>query len=84
MGKSLPSWRGYSHWGLAAAISSTSLRTELAFWGLKELVQAVYQHEGMVDKFVGGCIMAVFGAPVALEDDAERALRAALSMRESL
>jgi class 3 adenylate cyclase/tetratricopeptide (TPR) repeat protein len=51
---------------------------------LKELAQAVYQHEGMVDKFVGDCIMAVFGAPVALEDDAERALRAALSMRENL
>jgi 23S rRNA G2069 N7-methylase RlmK/C1962 C5-methylase RlmI len=38
----------------------------------------------MVDKFVGDCIMAVFGAPVALEDDAERALRAALAMRERL
>ncbi|MBI2210504.1 MAG: AAA family ATPase [Deltaproteobacteria bacterium] len=51
---------------------------------LKELVQAVYQYEGMVDKFVGDCIMAVFGAPVALEDDADRALRSALSMRERL
>lgn len=51
---------------------------------LKELVQAVYQYEGIVDKFVGDCIMAVFGAPVALEDDAERALRAALAMRENL
>src|SRR3972149_3072858 len=51
---------------------------------LKELVLAVYEYEGMVDKFVGDCIMAVFGAPVALEDDAERALRAALSMRENL
>jgi class 3 adenylate cyclase/tetratricopeptide (TPR) repeat protein len=51
---------------------------------LKELVDAVYQYEGMVDKFIGDCIMAVFGAPVALEDDAERALRAALSMRERL
>ncbi len=51
---------------------------------LKELAQAVYQYEGMVDKFVGDCIMAVFGAPSALEDDAERALRAALSMRENL
>lgn len=51
---------------------------------LKELVQAVYQYEGMVDKFVGDCVMAVFGAPIALEDDAERALRAALAMRESL
>lgn len=51
---------------------------------LKELVVAVYDYEGMVDKFVGDCIMAVFGAPVAHEDDAERALRAALSMRERL
>jgi class 3 adenylate cyclase/tetratricopeptide (TPR) repeat protein len=51
---------------------------------LKELADAVYQYEGMVDKFIGDCIMAVFGAPVALEDDAERALRAALSMRERL
>ncbi len=51
---------------------------------LKELVLAVYQYEGMVDKFVGDCIMAVFGAPVALEDDAERALRAGLAMREQL
>ena len=51
---------------------------------MKELVAAVYEYEGMVDKFIGDCIMAVFGAPVALEDDAERALRATLSMRERL
>jgi class 3 adenylate cyclase/tetratricopeptide (TPR) repeat protein len=51
---------------------------------MKELVDAVYHYEGMVDKFIGDCIMAVFGAPVALEDDAERALRATLSMRERL
>ncbi|HUU92175.1 MAG TPA: adenylate/guanylate cyclase domain-containing protein, partial [Phycisphaerae bacterium] len=50
---------------------------------LKELALAVYQYEGMVDKFIGDCIMAVFGAPIALEDDAERALRATLSMREN-
>lgn len=49
---------------------------------LKELADVVYQYEGMIDKFIGDCIMAVFGAPVALEDDAERALRAALAMRE--
>jgi class 3 adenylate cyclase len=51
---------------------------------LKELAQAVYQYEGMVDKFIGDCIMAVFGAPIALEDDAENALRATLAMRENL
>jgi class 3 adenylate cyclase/predicted ATPase len=51
---------------------------------MKELVDAVYQYEGMVDKFIGDCIMAVFGAPIALEDDAERALRASLAMRKRL
>ena len=48
---------------------------------LKDMADVVYQYEGMVDKFIGDCIMAVFGAPVALEDDAERALHAALAMR---
>jgi class 3 adenylate cyclase/tetratricopeptide (TPR) repeat protein len=51
---------------------------------MKELIEAVYQYEGMVHQIVGDCIMAVFGAPIALEDDAERALRAALAMRERL
>jgi class 3 adenylate cyclase/tetratricopeptide (TPR) repeat protein len=51
---------------------------------LKELVKAVYAYEGIVDKFIGDCIMAVFGAPIAHEDDAERALRATLAMRENL
>ncbi len=51
---------------------------------LKELAQAVYQYEGMVDKFIGDCVMAVFGAPIALEDDAENALRATIAMRENL
>jgi len=51
---------------------------------LKELAAAVYQYEGMVDKFIGDCIMAVFGAPIALEDDAENALRATIAMRENL
>ena len=51
---------------------------------LKELALAVYQYEGMVDKFIGDCIMAVFGAPIALEDDAEHTLRATIAMRENL
>ena len=51
---------------------------------MKELIDAVYQYEGMVNQIIGDCVMAVFGAPIALEDDAERALRAALAMRERL
>jgi class 3 adenylate cyclase/tetratricopeptide (TPR) repeat protein len=39
---------------------------------------------GTVEKFIGDAVMAVFGAPVAHEDDPERAVRAALAIRDSL
>jgi class 3 adenylate cyclase/tetratricopeptide (TPR) repeat protein len=39
---------------------------------------------GTVEKFAGDAVMAVFGAPAAHEDDAERALHAALAMRRKL
>jgi class 3 adenylate cyclase/tetratricopeptide (TPR) repeat protein len=39
---------------------------------------------GTVEKFIGDAVMAVFGAPVAHEDDPERAVRAALSIRDGL
>ena len=39
---------------------------------------------GTVEKFVGDAVMAVFGAPVAHEDDAERAVRAALTILEAI
>ena len=39
---------------------------------------------GTVEKFVGDAVMAVFGAPVAYEDDAERAVRAGLRVLEAI
>ena len=39
---------------------------------------------GTVEKFIGDAVMAVFGAPTAHEDDPERAVRAALSIRDTL
>jgi class 3 adenylate cyclase len=39
---------------------------------------------GTVEKFIGDAVMALFGAPVAHEDDPERAVRAALSIREAI
>ena len=46
------------------------LRYELERWG------------GTVEKFIGDAVMALFGAPVTREDDPERAVRAALSIRD--
>lgn len=46
--------------------------------------QAVTAFGGNVDKLVGDGIMAVFGAPVAHEDDPERAVRAALAMQRAV
>jgi class 3 adenylate cyclase/tetratricopeptide (TPR) repeat protein len=39
---------------------------------------------GTVEKFIGDAVMAVFGAPTAHEDDPERAVRAALAIREAM
>jgi class 3 adenylate cyclase len=40
------------------------------------------RHGGTVEKFIGDAVMAVFGAPVAHEDDPERAVRGALAIRD--
>jgi len=40
------------------------------------------RHGGTVEKFIGDAVMALFGAPVAHEDDPERAARAALAIRD--
>ncbi|UQA58634.1 adenylate/guanylate cyclase domain-containing protein [Polyangium aurulentum] len=48
------------------------------------LTEVVFRHGGTVDKFIGDCIMAVWGAPVAHEDHAARALAAAEDMMRFL
>ena len=49
-----------------------------------ERMKAIVEyHGGTVEKFIGDAVMAVFGVPVLHEDDALRALRAAVEMREA-
>jgi class 3 adenylate cyclase/tetratricopeptide (TPR) repeat protein len=49
-----------------------------------EARQRIEEHGGTLEKFAGDAVMAVFGAPLAHGDDAERAVRAGLSVLESL
>ncbi len=50
----------------------------------EQLGTAIDRYAGHIDKFIGDEIMALFGAPIAHENDPERALRAALDMMSTL
>ncbi len=65
---------------LGETLDPEALRALLAryFERMKAIVE---RHGGTVEKFIGDAVMAVFGVPVVHEDDALRALRAAVEMR---
>jgi len=49
-----------------------------------EMVDIIFSHGGTLDKFIGDAIMALWGAPIPHEDDADRAVSAAMGMQRSL
>jgi adenylate cyclase len=49
-----------------------------------EMVDLVFEHSGTLDKFMGDAIMALWGAPIAHEDDADRAMRCAVDQLTAL
>ena len=71
---------------------STALGDELDPESLRQLMTRYFQemgvvvrrHGGTTEKFIGDAIMAVFGVPRLHEDDALRAVRAAVAMRRAL
>src|SRR5438105_5657231 len=67
---------------LGESTDPEALRALLAryFERMKGIVE---RHGGTVEKFIGDAVMAVFGIPVVHEDDALRALRAAVEMRSA-
>jgi adenylate cyclase len=50
----------------------------------ERMVEVIFKYEGTLDKFVGDEIMALFGAPVSHPDDAVRAVKTALEMKDVL
>src|SRR5438045_218843 len=68
---------------LGESIDPEALRARLAgYFG--EMKAIVERHGGAVEKFIGDAVMAVFGVPQVHEDDALRAVRAAVEMRDAL
>jgi class 3 adenylate cyclase/tetratricopeptide (TPR) repeat protein len=69
--------------GLGQTLDPESLQQMLSRY-FTEMKLVVERHEGVVSKFIGDAVMAVFGIPRVHEDDALRAVRAAVEMREAL
>src|SRR5205807_9231508 len=68
---------------LGEGLDPEDLRSILASY-FAVLSRQIQGYGGVVDKYIGDAVMAVFGAPVAHEDDAERAINAALSMHAAI
>lgn len=51
---------------------------------LTSMTNVIFKYEGTIDKFIGDCIMAVFGAPIAHPDDTNRAIYAAVDIQKTI
>jgi class 3 adenylate cyclase/tetratricopeptide (TPR) repeat protein len=69
--------------GLAERLDPEAMH-ELMDKALRLMAEAVHRYQGTVNQFLGDGLMALFGAPVALEDHALRAVQAALAIRETV
>lgn len=68
---------------LAERLDSESVREVMDRY-FAEIRRVLERHGGMVEKYIGDAVMAVFGLPRAHEDDAHRAVRAAYEMTQAL
>ena len=68
---------------LGERLDPESLQQLMSRW-FGETRRIIKHHDGTIEKYMGDAVMAVFGVPVVHEDDAARAARAALEMRDTL
>ena len=68
---------------LGERLDPEALRRTLAEY-FAEIRRIIQRHGGTVEKFIGDAAMAIFGVPVAQEDDALRAVRAVVEIRDRL
>jgi class 3 adenylate cyclase/tetratricopeptide (TPR) repeat protein len=69
--------------GLAERLDPETMH-QLVDRALTLMAEAVHRYEGTVNQFLGDGLMALFGAPVSLEEHALRAVQAALAIRETI
>ena len=69
--------RGFTN---TAEVVETELLVNMLNDHLSTMTDIVLKHEGMIDKFVGDCVMALYNAPERQPDHALRAVRTALEM----
>ena len=70
----------------------TSLTETLGAEQMSDLLDEIYaatreiiaRYDGVVEKFIGDAVMGIFGAPIAHGDDAERAIRSAIDVRDAV
>lgn len=73
--------RGFT--SLSESMSPDEIATLLTEY-FTVMVEIVFEHGGTLDKFIGDALMALWGAPIAHDDDPDRATRAAVAMQLAL
>jgi predicted ATPase/class 3 adenylate cyclase len=76
-------WRIADYAALAQALDSESLHL-LTDKAMRSIANVIYEYEGIIDTYAGDGLMALFGLPAIHENDAERAVRAALDMSAAI
>ena len=90
--RALPKWRRMVTVLFCDVVGSTRLATELDAEAYQRLMSSYFEvasraieaHGGTVEKFIGDAVMALFGVPELHEDDALRAVRAAVDVRAAV